>query len=188
MAGLLRRAGAALVAPLVLLAPALAAGAEAALEAGAKAPPFELVGAKGAVHRLDDHLGQRGVVLAWFPKAFTPGCTKELESLRDSEAAINAFEVAWFMVSLDSPERNAEFARSLSGNFPVVSDPSKLTAEAYGVLGSGGSAARRWTFYIDSEGIIRKVDRDVRPETAGADLARTLAELGFPRRESAAAR
>jgi peroxiredoxin Q/BCP len=72
MAGFFRRARAVLVAPLVLLAPAPAA-AEASLEAGSKAPPFELLGPKGAVHRLEDHLGQRGVVLAWFPKAFTPG-------------------------------------------------------------------------------------------------------------------
>ncbi len=88
------------------------------------------------------------------------------------------------MVSLDSPEKNAEFARSLGGNFPVISDPGKEAAKAYGVLGLGGLYARRWTFYIDSGGIIRKVDRDVRPETAGADVARTLAELGFPRRGS----
>ncbi len=69
MQGSLRRIGALLLAA---LAPALA-GAEAALEAGSKAPPFHLVGSDGAVTRLEDHLGQRGVVLAWFPKAFTPG-------------------------------------------------------------------------------------------------------------------
>jgi peroxiredoxin Q/BCP len=52
---------------------ALAGGSAAALEAGAPAPPFELAGSDGRVHRLADHVGKRGVVLAWFPKAFTPG-------------------------------------------------------------------------------------------------------------------
>ena len=86
------------------------------------------------------------------------------------------------MVSLDSPEKNAEFAASLKGNFPVISDPDKTVAEAYGVLALGGLYTRRWTFYIDPNGIIRKIDKDVNPATAGADVARTLGELGFPLR------
>ncbi len=90
--------------------------------------------------------------------------------------------MAWFMVSLDSPEKNAKFAESLDGNFPVVSDPGKDVARAYGVLGLGGLYAKRWTFYIDSAGIVRKIDRDVKPATAGEAVARTLAELGFPKR------
>ena len=90
------------------------------------------------------------------------------------------------MVSLDDPEKNAEFAASLEGNFPVISDPDKSVARAYGVLGMGGLYAKRWTFYIDPNGIVRKVDRDVNPETAGADIARTLGELGFPLHPDAA--
>ena len=86
------------------------------------------------------------------------------------------------MVSLDSPEKNAKFAESLDGNFPVVSDPSKDVARAYGVLGLGGLYAKRWTFYIDSAGIVRKIDRDVKPATAGEAVARSLAQLGFPKR------
>ncbi len=89
------------------------------------------------------------------------------------------------MVSLDSPEKNAEFSESLSGNFPVISDPDKSVARAYGVLGMGGLYTRRWTFYIDPDGIIRKIDKDVQPETAGVDIVRNLAELGFPIRERA---
>ena len=88
------------------------------------------------------------------------------------------------MVSLDSPEKNAEFAKSLSGSFPVISDPDKSVARAYGVLGIGGLYTRRWTFYIDPAGVIRKIDKSVSPQTAGADVARTLGELGFPLREA----
>ena len=86
------------------------------------------------------------------------------------------------MVSLDSPEKNAEFAASLKGDFPVISDPGKSVARAYGVLALGGLYTRRWTFYIDPDGVIRKIDKEVSPETAGADVARSLGELGFPLR------
>ena len=88
------------------------------------------------------------------------------------------------MVSLDSPEKNAEFAASLSANFPVISDPDKSVAKSYGVIGFGGLYARRWTFYIDPNGIIRKIDKEVRTDTAGADVVRNLADLGFPLRDA----
>jgi len=86
------------------------------------------------------------------------------------------------MVSLDEPERNRDFAESLGADRVLLSDPSGTAAEAYGVKAFGGLWARRWTFYIDADGIIREIDKDVRVETAGQDIARKLAELGFPRR------
>jgi peroxiredoxin Q/BCP len=64
----------------------------------------------------------------------------------------------------------------------VLSDPTAAVARAYGVTALGGLYARRWTFYIDREGVIRHIDRDVAVESAGQDIARRLAELGFPRR------
>jgi peroxiredoxin Q/BCP len=86
------------------------------------------------------------------------------------------------MVSLDSPERNRDFAESLESKLVLLSDPSGKVAKAYGVAGIRGLFAKRWTFYIDREGIVRHVDKDVRVETAGQDIARRLGELGFPRR------
>jgi peroxiredoxin Q/BCP len=90
--------------------------------------------------------------------------------------------VTVLMVSLDDPEKNAEFARSLEAELPVVSDPKGKAAREYGVLALGGLYARRWTFYIDAEGIVREVDKDVSPATAGQDIVRKLGELGFARR------
>jgi peroxiredoxin Q/BCP len=87
------------------------------------------------------------------------------------------------MVSLDDPEKNLEFAKSLDGNFPLLSDPEKKAAEAYGVLGFGGLYAKRWTFYIDIDGVIRHIDKDVETATAGQDITKRLATLGFPLRE-----
>ena len=88
------------------------------------------------------------------------------------------------MVSLDSPEENQEFADSVGAGFPVISDPDKSVAASYGVMGVGGLYTKRWTFYIDPDGVIRKIDKDVNPSSAGADVVRTLAELGFPKREA----
>lgn len=86
------------------------------------------------------------------------------------------------MVSLDAPERNRAFAESLGADLVLLSDPTGLSAAAYGVKAPDGSYAKRWTFYIDREGVVRAVDRDVHPESAGQDIVRTLDELGFPRR------
>ena len=83
------------------------------------------------------------------------------------------------MVSLDDPEKNKAFAESLEGNFPLLSDPHKKVAKAYGVAGFAGLYAKRWTFYIDRAGVIRYIDKSVNTETAGHDMLSRLAELGF---------
>jgi len=85
------------------------------------------------------------------------------------------------MVSLDDAEKNRAFATSLGADLPVLSDPDGRVAKDYGVLALGGLYARRWTFYIDPAGVIRKIDKAVSPDTAGADVVRTLEELDFPR-------
>ncbi len=95
---------------------------------------------------------------------------------------IRRFDVAYFMVSLDPPEKNKEFAESLGANFPLLSDPQGTAAKAYGVLGMTRLFARRATFYIDPAGTIRHIDKDVKVQTHGGDVARKLADLGFPER------
>lgn len=86
------------------------------------------------------------------------------------------------MVSLDSPEKNREFAASLEAKHVLLSDASGETARAYGVAGFGGLFAKRWTFYVDA-GVIRAIDQQVSTATAGQDIARKLGELGFPKRK-----
>jgi len=87
-------------------------------------------------------------------------------------------------VSLDTAEKNAEFARAMKTQTPVVSDHDGETARRYGVLGFGGLYANRWTFYIDGEGVLREIDKTVNPETAGEDIVAKLEALGFSRRVS----
>lgn len=88
------------------------------------------------------------------------------------------------MVSLDSEEKNRSFAEALGANFPLLSDPDGQVAKAYGVLGLTRLFAKRRTFYIDEEGVIRHVEKEIDPATHGAQVARTLGELGFPRAEA----
>jgi len=89
------------------------------------------------------------------------------------------------MVSLDDPEKNQEFAESLNAEQVLLSDITGEAAKAYGVRGFGGLFAKRWTFYIDREGVIRKIDKNVNVGSAGQDIAGHLAELGFPRTDGA---
>ena len=86
------------------------------------------------------------------------------------------------MVSLDDPDKNREFAESLGTTQTLLSDESGDVAKAYGVSGMGGMYARRWTFYIDREGVVRHIDKSVRVESAGQDIAERLGELGFVKR------
>jgi peroxiredoxin Q/BCP len=108
----------------------------------------------------------------------------ECKSLRDSGSEIRKYNVAYFAASVDPAETNREFAESLSLDYPILSDPEKTVALAYGVLNDAGSYARRWTFYIGEDGRILKIDKEVKPATSGADLVRNLQTLGFPKQDS----
>lgn len=83
------------------------------------------------------------------------------------------------MASTDSEEDNRKFAEKNEASFPILSDASKKTAEAYGVLSDGGYA-RRWTYYIDAEGIVVDIDKDVDPRNAGDQLVEHLFALDVP--------
>ena len=154
----------------------------AALAADSPAPDWTLQGSDGKTYTASALKGKRGYVLAWFPKAFTGGCTAELESLRDAQAELAKHDVDVFMVSFDPPEKNAEFAKSLRANLVLLSDTKGDVASAFDVSNLGGMYAKRWTFYVDKEGVVRFVDKNVNTGTAGADIAKKLAELEFPKR------
>ena len=85
------------------------------------------------------------------------------------------------MASVDSIEDNTAFAKKNEATFPILADPDKGMCEAYGVLSLAGYASRR-TFYIDIDGIIRKIDSNVSPATAGEDLVKNLEALNFPKK------
>ena len=148
---------------------------------GDKAPAFELPGSDGKTYSLDQFRGKKAVVVAWFPKAFTGGCTKECKSFKDSSAEMKKLGVAYFTASVDTPDLNKKFAESLELDYPILSDPSKKVAEAYGVVHAGRAVPERWTFYIDKEGVLKAVDKGVQKRTveAGSDVVAKVKELGL---------
>ncbi len=85
------------------------------------------------------------------------------------------------MVSVDDAETNTRFAKEHEADFPILSNPEKDVATAYGVMSPAGFA-RRWTFYIGPDGKILHIDKQVSTGTAGDDLARKLGELGVKRK------
>jgi peroxiredoxin Q/BCP len=90
--------------------------------------------------------------------------------------------VAYFSASVDTPETNRAFAQSLGVDYPLLSDPSRTVASAYGVVDPDQPFASRWTFYIGADGRIAYIDKHVRPGTHGEAIAAKLAELGVSRR------
>ena len=153
----------------------------AELEVGDTAPGFTLDGSDGQTYSLADFASREAVVIAWFPKAYTRGCTIECKSLAEKGHLIREYEVSYFMASVDPLADNIGFASEQGADFPLLSDPGKDTARAYGVLSPLGYA-KRHTFYIGSDGVILAIDRKVQPATSAEDMARTLGELGVPRR------
>jgi thioredoxin-dependent peroxiredoxin len=149
------------------------------LKVGDPAPDFSLQASDGKTYKLSDFKGKQAVVLAWFPKAFTQGCTIECKSLAEHGDMIKKYNVKYFMASVDPIEGeqgNKAFAAAHKADFPLLSDPDKKTAEAYGVLNPKGMA-NRWTFYIGKDGKVLAVDKTVKPATSAEDMAAKLGEL-----------
>jgi peroxiredoxin Q/BCP len=163
------------------------------VKVGDMAPDFTLQGTDGKTHKLSDYRGKQAVVIAWFPRAFTQGCTIECKSLAENGDKIRQYDVAYFMASVDPLEENIKFAKATSvklgervvekkeADFPMLSDPDKSVATKYGVLNARGFA-NRWTFYIDKNGRVAAIDTAVRPDTSAEDMIAKLGELKVSRK------
>ncbi|MDG3005174.1 peroxiredoxin [Paludisphaera mucosa] len=147
------------------------------LKVGDPAPAFALQGSDGKTHALADYKGKSGVVLAWYPKAFTPGCTKECQSFAGAGESLKGLKVAYFTASVDEADYNKKFAESLNADYPILSDPSKDVAKAYGVVHEGRAVPERWTFYIDKQGVIKGIDKNINVAKAAEDVAAKVKDL-----------
>ena len=105
----------------------------------------------------------------------------QFRSLRDEMSQRTHYRVKVFGISTDSHARNKRFAARLMLEFPLLSDPDKDYARALSVLNPSG-VALRWTYVIDENGVIREIDKKVKPEGYGRHLAARLEALGIPRR------
>jgi peroxiredoxin Q/BCP len=152
------------------------------LKVGDVAPAFSLPGSDGKTHTLAQYKG-KAVVIAWYPKAFTSGCTAECKSFAENGPVLKQFDVAYFMASVDTPEDNKKFAEAENADFPLLSDPDKKVAMAYGVVPQNGQGlAKRWTYYIGPDGKILYIEKTVTTQTAGPQLAAKLTELGVKKK------
>ena len=155
-------------------------GACVSLEVGDTAPDFTLQASDGNTYSLDQFKGNQAIVIAWYPMAFTHGCTIECKSLAENGHLLKQFDVTYFMASVDSLEKNTSFAEANKADFPLLSDPSKKVAKAYDVLALYGFP-KRHTIYISKEGEILMVDRKINAATSAEDMAANLEKLGIPR-------
>lgn len=160
--------------------------ASAELKVGDDAPDFQLQASDGQTYKLADFKGKQAVVLAWFPRAFTPGCTEECKSMKKNSEALRNYDAKYFAASvdpLDGPKGNIAFAQSLEADYPILSDPDHAAAKAYGVYNADRKFANRVTFYIDRQGKIAAIDEKIDTKNAGADVAAKLKRLGVPERK-----
>jgi peroxiredoxin Q/BCP len=132
------------------------------LTEGSKAPAFEAQDQHGALVRLADFQGKAAVVLYFYPKDDTPGCTAQACSLRDGYAAIQAAGAVILGVSADTSQSHRAFAEKFHLPFSILADPDKRIIGAYGVKMPLIGFARRVTFLIDRQGLVRKVITDTR--------------------------
>jgi peroxiredoxin Q/BCP len=149
---------------------------------GATAPDYVMKGSDGKTYSAKDFIGKKAVIIAWFPRAFTGGCTKECKSMKEHGAMLKKFDVAYFTASTDPVDKNADFAKSLDLDYPILCDPEGTNAKLFGVLNATGKAASRVTFIIAKDGKILSVDDQVKTETHGQDLASQLEKLGVAKK------
>jgi thioredoxin-dependent peroxiredoxin len=163
----------------LLLVFGLTSISSAQLKVGDKAPEFSLTGSDGKTYSLKDLAGKT-VVVAWYPRAFTGGCTKECKSIKADGAKLRAFDVAYFTASCDTVEENTKFAKSLDADYAILSDPTRATAKAYGLVSDDKGNAKRVTFIIGADGKILDIETKVNTEQAAQQIADKLTALKVP--------
>lgn len=161
-----------------IVTPALAADSVAGLQVGQKAPAFRLEDQSGKWVTQSGFHGHY-LVMYFYPKDFTGGCTTEVCTFRDDVLKLRKAGASVVGVSLDDVKSHAEFAAKYHVPFPLLADSDHSVATAYGVLTSdnGVHYAKRTTFLIDPQGRIAKIYADVDPEKNAGQVLTDLAAL-----------
>ncbi len=152
-------------------------------QVGERAPTFRATASTGEI-ALDDYRGKQSVVLYFYPKADTPGCTKESCAFRDHSAEFAKRGVAIIGVSADDLSAQRAFDEKYNLRFPLIADTDRKVITAYGAWGErtrpDGSKVQgvlRWTFLIDKSGTIRKVYQNVTPEEHASEILQDIDAL-----------
>lgn len=146
------------------------------LKVGDSAPLFELKTHEGKTFDLAHQRG-RWTILYFYPKADTPGCTKQACLYRDSIEKIRNLGVDVFGISADTVDAQALFREKFNLNYPLLADPQGKAIQAYGTKMPLGKMSRRSTFIIDPNLIIRSVEENVDPVKDAENVVRTIDSL-----------
>jgi peroxiredoxin Q/BCP len=155
----------------------------AQLKAGETAPEFALADQAGKTVRLSDFRGKR-VLVYFYPKADTPGCTKQACSVRDHRQELAELGIVVLGISPDAPEAQRKFDEKYGLGFPLLSDASHVAAEAWGVWGEKSMYGRRFmgitrsSFLVNEAGVLTHVWYKVSPEQTMTKAQQALAEAG----------
>jgi peroxiredoxin Q/BCP len=130
------------------------------LKEGQIAPEFEAESTHGKI-KLSQFKGKR-VVVYFYPKAFTPGCTRETQTFGKFYEEFKKYNAEVIGISVDSIETQKKFAEKCNAKFPLISDKDKKISSLYGVLNESGKSAQRVTFIIDENGVIIAILKDLK--------------------------
>ncbi len=154
-------------------------GTAVKLKVGDHAPDFELPSQSGKMVRLSSFQHRKNVVLYFYPKDNTPGCTREACNFRNDLDRFASQDTEVIGISLDSVESHQQFAKRYGLNFTILSDGGRVAAMEYGVLGSllGFNYAKRTTFLIDKQGIVRNIFTNVSVSGHSEELLAAIQQL-----------
>ena len=151
-----------------------------AIEVGDAAPDFELKDQHGTPVKLSDFKGKKTVVLVFYPLAFSGICTSELCSIRDELPTLGGDDVQVLAVSIDSVFAHRAFGEKEGYEFPLLSDfwPHGEVAKSYGIFNEDAGLAKRGTYIIDKDGVVRWKVENAIPDARDIDEYRkALAEI-----------
>lgn len=149
------------------------------IKEGTQAPEISLPDQEGKVHTLSMYRG-KWVLVYFYPKDDTPGCTKEACAIRDADPDLRSLDAVVLGVSTDTVASHKKFAEKYQLPFPLLADVDRAVVDAYGVWGPKNFMGRdyegilRTSFLIDPDGVVRKVYEQVKPEVHAAEV---LADL-----------
>ncbi len=149
---------------------------------GKMAPDLNLPDQKGAMHRLKDYRGKT-VLLYFYPKDDTPGCTVEAEGFRDNMNSFKRKGVVVLGISVDPVTSHEKFSKKFKLNFPILADPEKKVVEKYGVwieksmYGKKYMGTARRSFLIDKNGKVAKVYEKVKPDEHPEEVLKDIKDL-----------
>ncbi len=146
---------------------------------GSRAPSVTLHDQDGVLHNLDEHKG-RWILLYFYPKDNTPGCTKEACAIRDSFQEFSKINAVVFGISADSEDKHKKFANKYDLPFTLLSDPDKVIIKEYGAwgkkkfLGKSYEGILRVSFLINPEGKIAKIYEQVKPKDHAIEVLKDI--------------